>query len=84
MKKVWSEVSIEELTFEATRNIPTELMAADDYQDGYFIQGIRETSGDPETIIYKPAKQFIVQIRRLEKSRRFFEPFFFFYKSLFM
>lgn len=50
--KTWKNSEIVELNVTATANIPTTEAAVDEYENGYFKQGIREGSGSKIDIPY--------------------------------
>lgn len=54
MMKTWNRADIKELNIHATAQNPTTEMSADDFQNGYFKQGVGNASGSKIEIPYYP------------------------------
>ena len=54
MKKTWVEAELKELNIAATAQQQTTEMSADDFQNGYFKQGVGKASGSVTEIPYYP------------------------------
>ena len=54
MKKIWTPAEMKELNINATAQNPTSELAVDDYQNGWFKQGVGEASGSKTQIDYYP------------------------------